>query len=76
METFKWKRLWRINAEKFVLEPLSYEGEGFSLAEAMKDKGPVRDAIINENKHPLFAANDITLQQPTSSHRLRLKEMS
>jgi len=52
-DVFKWKRLWRIIAENFDLEPLKYEGEGFSLAEAMKDKGPVWDAIVRENNlHP------------------------
>jgi hypothetical protein len=50
---YKWKHLWRIIAEKFDLESLPHEGEGFSLAEAMKDKGPVWDAIVGENKlHP------------------------
>eukprot|EP00253_Pinus_taeda_P031333 PITA_31333 len=49
-DVFKWKRLWRIIAEKFDLEPLSFDGEGFNLAEAMKDKGPVWDAIVRENK--------------------------
>jgi len=52
-DVVKWKHLWRIIAEKFDLEALPYEGEGFSLAEAMKDKGPVWDAIVQENKlHP------------------------
>eukprot|EP00253_Pinus_taeda_P026906 PITA_26906 len=52
-DVFKWKHLWGIIAEKFDLEPLPYKGEGFSLAEAMKDKGPVWDAIVRENKlHP------------------------
>jgi len=52
-DVLKWKRLWGIIAEKFDLEPLPYKGEGFSLAEAMKDKGPVWDALVRENKlHP------------------------
>ncbi|KAH9310596.1 hypothetical protein KI387_025631, partial [Taxus chinensis] len=48
-DVFKWKKLWKLMAEKFELEVLPYEGEGFSLAEAMKDKGPVWDAIVKEN---------------------------
>jgi len=52
-DVYKWKHLWRIIAEKFDLESLPHEGEGFSLVEAMKDKGPVWDAIVGENKlHP------------------------
>eukprot|EP01018_Ginkgo_biloba_P015825 Gb_22743 [translate_table: standard] len=49
-DVFKWKQLWRLIAEKFHLEMLPYEGEGFSLAEEMKDKGPIWDAIVKENK--------------------------
>jgi len=40
-DVYKWKCHWRILAQKFDLEPLPYEGEGFSLDEAMKDKGLV-----------------------------------
>lgn len=49
-DVYKWKHLWGILAEKFDLDPLPYEGEGFSLVEAMKDKNLVWDAIVNENK--------------------------
>ncbi|GLJ30620.1 hypothetical protein SUGI_0606350 [Cryptomeria japonica] len=48
-DVVKWKKLWKLIAEKFELEMLPYEGEGFSLAEAMKDKGPVWEAIVKEN---------------------------
>ncbi|KAH9310595.1 hypothetical protein KI387_025630, partial [Taxus chinensis] len=48
-DLFKFKKLWKLMAEEFELEVLPYEGEGFSLAEAMKDKGPVWDAIVKEN---------------------------
>ncbi|GLJ25473.1 hypothetical protein SUGI_0487670 [Cryptomeria japonica] len=48
-DVFRWKKLWKLMAEKFELEVPSYEGEGFSLAKAMKDKGPVWDAIVKEN---------------------------
>lgn len=46
----KWKHLWKIIAERFDLETLPYQGEGFSLDEAMTDKGLVWDAIVRENK--------------------------
>ncbi|GLJ30634.1 hypothetical protein SUGI_0606580 [Cryptomeria japonica] len=48
-DVVKWKKLWKQIAEKFELEMLPYEGEGFSLAEAMKDKGPIWEAIVKEN---------------------------
>lgn len=47
---YKWKFHQRILAQKIDLEPLPYEGEGFSLDEAKKDKGLVQDAIFNERK--------------------------
>jgi len=71
-DVFKWKHLWGIIAEKFDLEPLPYQGEGFSLAETMKDKGLVWDAIVRENKlHPtkieevgIWWFADLTLNLP------------
>ena len=49
-DVYKWKCLCRLLPYKFDLEPLPYEGEGFSLVEVMKDKSSVWDAIVNENK--------------------------
>ncbi|XP_057841945.1 3-oxo-Delta(4,5)-steroid 5-beta-reductase [Cryptomeria japonica] len=48
-DVFRWKKMWKLMAEKFELEVLAYEGEGFSLTEAMKDKSLVWDAIVKEN---------------------------
>eukprot|EP01018_Ginkgo_biloba_P027416 Gb_22015 [translate_table: standard] len=44
-DVFRWKRLWKILADKFELEFEEYRGEGFSLPEEMKDKGSLWDAI-------------------------------
>ncbi|GLJ30625.1 hypothetical protein SUGI_0606400 [Cryptomeria japonica] len=48
-DVFKWKKLWRQIAEKSELEMIPYEGEGFSLTESMKDKGPIWEVIVKEN---------------------------
>ncbi|KAK1300394.1 hypothetical protein QJS10_CPB13g00452 [Acorus calamus] len=49
-DLFKWKQLWRVLAEQFGLEFVEFkEGEeGFSLEEAMKGKGGVWEAIVEE----------------------------
>ena len=41
------------------MQVLSYEGEGFSLAEAMKEKGPVWDAIVKENNLQLTKFEEV-----------------
>ncbi|PSR99894.1 3-oxo-Delta(4,5)-steroid 5-beta-reductase [Actinidia chinensis var. chinensis] len=50
-DVFKWKHLWRVLAERFGLEYEEFdEGEAVvSLAERMKDKGPVWGEIVREN---------------------------
>ncbi|XP_068655210.1 (S)-8-oxocitronellyl enol synthase ISY1-like [Aristolochia californica] len=45
-DVYKWKHLWKILAEQFGVEHAEFDGEGFSLAEAMKDKGPVWEEIV------------------------------
>ncbi|KAK3011715.1 hypothetical protein RJ639_011665 [Escallonia herrerae] len=51
-DVFKWKHIWKTLAEQFGLEMVGYEEgkEQLSLQEMMKDKGPVWDEIVKENK--------------------------
>ncbi|PIA33068.1 hypothetical protein AQUCO_04200074v1 [Aquilegia coerulea] len=48
-DVFKWKHLWKVLGEQFGVECAEFE-EGISLQELMKDKGPVWDEIVKENK--------------------------
>ncbi|KAK1372696.1 hypothetical protein POM88_028889 [Heracleum sosnowskyi] len=48
-DVFRWKHFWKVLGEQFEVECGSFEsGERFSLAEMMKDKGPVWDKIVEE----------------------------
>lgn len=47
-DVFRWKRLWRVLAEKLEVEAGDYEGRGFSLAEEMKNKRSVWEEIVKE----------------------------
>nr|ASK39428.1 Iridoid Synthase [Swertia mussotii] len=51
-DLFKWKSLWKVLAEQFDLEYVEFdENQDYvSLAERMKDKGPVWDEIVKQNK--------------------------
>ncbi|KAK9270136.1 hypothetical protein L1049_025712 [Liquidambar formosana] len=51
-DVFKWKHLWKALGEQFGIECAVFEGgeERVSLAEMMKDKGPVWDEIVRENQ--------------------------
>eukprot|EP01018_Ginkgo_biloba_P037870 Gb_08120 [translate_table: standard] len=49
-DVFRWKTLWYVLADKFGLEVPPYDGKPFNLEEAMKDKGPLWDSIVEENK--------------------------
>ncbi|XP_078430316.1 NAD(P)-binding Rossmann-fold superfamily protein [Wolffia australiana] len=51
-DVFKWKQLWKALAEQYGIGFEGYVGEEgrFSLEEAMKDKGPVWEAIVRENQ--------------------------
>ncbi|XP_058069977.1 (S)-8-oxocitronellyl enol synthase ISY1-like [Magnolia sinica] len=47
-DVFKWKHLWKILAEQFEVEYVEFEDQGFKLAEAMREKGPVWEQIVIE----------------------------
>ncbi|KAB1220272.1 3-oxo-Delta(4,5)-steroid 5-beta-reductase [Morella rubra] len=50
-DVFKWKHLWKVLAEHFGIEKYGFEeGERVTLAEMMKDKGPVWEEIVRENQ--------------------------
>ncbi|KAJ6939800.1 hypothetical protein NC651_006076 [Populus alba x Populus x berolinensis] len=51
-DLFKWKHLWTVLAEEFGIEKYGFEeGESsVTLAEKMKDKGPVWEEIVRENQ--------------------------
>ncbi|KAF5739461.1 3-oxo-Delta(4 5)-steroid 5-beta-reductase-like [Tripterygium wilfordii] len=49
-DVFKWKHFWKVLAEQFGIEEYGFEGEGPSLAEMMKNKGPVWEEIVGENQ--------------------------
>ncbi|KAF5740629.1 3-oxo-Delta(4 5)-steroid 5-beta-reductase-like [Tripterygium wilfordii] len=49
-DVFKWKHFWKVLAEQFEMEEYGFEEEGLSLAEMMKDKGPVWEEIVRENQ--------------------------
>ncbi|KAG9459603.1 hypothetical protein H6P81_004111 [Aristolochia fimbriata] len=51
-DVFAWKSFWRVVAEALKVEFVDSYEEGFDLVEAMKEKGPVWDAIVKE--HGLF----------------------
>ncbi|KAI3465285.1 hypothetical protein Pfo_021948 [Paulownia fortunei] len=50
-DVFKWKHLWKVLADKFDVEYEEFDEnqEYVSLAERMKDKGPVWDEIVKKN---------------------------
>ncbi|EPS65468.1 progesterone 5-beta-reductase [Genlisea aurea] len=50
-DVFKWKHLWKVLADQFGVENGGFveEGERATLADLMKDKGPVWDEIVREN---------------------------
>ncbi|CAK7330063.1 unnamed protein product [Dovyalis caffra] len=50
-DVFKWKHLWKVLAEQFEIENYGFEEDDekrLSLAEMMKNKGPVWDKIVRE----------------------------
>ncbi|KAL9386021.1 hypothetical protein Peur_023031 [Populus x canadensis] len=49
---FKWKHLWKVLAEQFGIEKYGFEegGKRATLAERMKDKGPVWEEIVKKNQ--------------------------
>ncbi|KAJ6679026.1 3-OXO-DELTA(45)-STEROID 5-BETA-REDUCTASE [Salix purpurea] len=49
---FKWKHLWKVLAAQFGIEKYGFEegGERVTLAERMKDKGPVWEEIVKKNQ--------------------------
>ncbi|CAN1776176.1 (S)-8-oxocitronellyl enol synthase CYC2 [Linum perenne] len=50
-DVFKWKHLWKVLAEQFGIENYGFEEEAekrVSLAEMMKDKGPVWEEIVKQ----------------------------
>ncbi|KAJ9139837.1 hypothetical protein P3X46_030534 [Hevea brasiliensis] len=52
-DVFKWKHLWNVLAEQFEIENYGIEEEGdkrLSLAEMMKDMGPIWDEIVKEKQ--------------------------
>ncbi|KAJ4965548.1 hypothetical protein NE237_017397 [Protea cynaroides] len=49
-DVFKWKHLWKVLAEQFELDCPEYEEGVPTLAEMMKDKGPVWDDIVKEKE--------------------------
>lgn len=50
-DVFKWKHFWKVLAEQFGIEDYGFdEGEGVSLVEMMKGKGPVWEEIIRDNQ--------------------------
>ncbi|KAF2312225.1 hypothetical protein GH714_028613 [Hevea brasiliensis] len=52
-DVFKWKHLWNVLAEQFEIENYGIEEEGdkrWSLAEMMKDMGPIWDEIVKEKQ--------------------------
>ncbi|CAN1776180.1 (S)-8-oxocitronellyl enol synthase CYC2, partial [Linum perenne] len=52
-DVFKWKHLWKVLAEQFGIENYGFEEEAekrVSLAEMMKDKGPVWEEIVKQNQ--------------------------
>ncbi|KAJ4966786.1 hypothetical protein NE237_018635 [Protea cynaroides] len=49
-DVFKWKHLWKVLAEQFELDCPDYEEGVPTLAEMMKDKGPVWDEIVREKE--------------------------
>eukprot|EP00262_Sarcandra_glabra_P002934 TRINITY_DN13357_c0_g1_i1.p1 TRINITY_DN13357_c0_g1~~TRINITY_DN13357_c0_g1_i1.p1 ORF type:complete len:389 (+),score=28.19 TRINITY_DN13357_c0_g1_i1:126-1292(+) len=48
-DVFRWKHMWRVLADAFGVEFGEFGGEGFSLKEAMKEKGSVWEEIVKEN---------------------------
>ncbi|KAE8686449.1 3-oxo-Delta(4,5)-steroid 5-beta-reductase [Hibiscus syriacus] len=50
-DVFKWKDLWKVLANRFGIEHYGFQetDEKLSLAEMMKDKGPVWDEIVRDN---------------------------
>nr|BAH47641.1 progesterone 5beta reductase-B [Nicotiana tabacum] len=49
-DVFKWKHFWKVLAEQFGVEAAEFdEVNRCTLAEMMKDKGPVWDEIVKEN---------------------------
>ncbi|XP_031129812.1 3-oxo-Delta(4,5)-steroid 5-beta-reductase-like [Ipomoea triloba] len=49
-DVFKWKHFWEILAQKFEVEAAEFEEKAPSLEVMMKEKGPVWDEIVRENR--------------------------
>ncbi|XP_006339461.1 3-oxo-Delta(4,5)-steroid 5-beta-reductase-like [Solanum tuberosum] len=51
-DVFKWKHLWKVLAEEIGVEYVGFDATEkiISLSEMMKDKGPVWDKIVRDNK--------------------------
>nr|GME19947.1 3-oxo-Delta(4,5)-steroid 5-beta-reductase-like [Ipomoea batatas] len=49
-DVFKWKHFWEILAQKFEVEAAEFEEKTPSLEVMMKEKGPVWDEIVRENR--------------------------
>ncbi|KAK2999202.1 hypothetical protein RJ639_022781 [Escallonia herrerae] len=51
-DVFKWKHLWKVLAEQFEVEYMEFDESepAMSLAERMKDKGPVWEEMVKENQ--------------------------
>nr|ADK13080.1 putative progesterone 5-beta-reductase [Nierembergia aristata] len=49
-DVFKWKHFWKVLAEQFGMEAAEFDEEKrWTLAEMMKDKGPIWDEIVKES---------------------------
>nr|GMD08761.1 3-oxo-Delta(4,5)-steroid 5-beta-reductase-like [Ipomoea batatas] len=49
-DVFKWKHFWEILAQKFEVEAAEFEEKTPTLQVMMKEKGPVWDEIVRENR--------------------------
>ena len=59
-DVFKWKHLWKELDGQFGIENYGFaESEKVSLVELMKDKGPVWDEIVRENKLQLTKLKEV-----------------
>ena len=59
-DVFKWKHLWKELAGQFGIENYGFaESQKVSLVELMKDKGPVWDEIVRENKLQLTKLEEV-----------------
>lgn len=74
-DVFKWKKLWKLLADRMGMEVPEFKDLGVPLAELMKGKDEVWDAVVKENKlepvkldhlgHWWFA--DLILRQPVEN---------